>query len=1125
MEPVGIVGLVASCVGLTARAVASAKELDDFIQCYRAANKSVAKLAHQLRLFAVSVEQLEKLMDGQPTMSDRLKDTVRSSLQDCDDIIGDLEEHVQKVVSNGDGSKGLAFASKIRLLWSQGSVGKEEQTLHRQLQTVMLLVNLVRENDAGKQNSALNQPASKKTIAKSARDARSIREGKDTRSISTSISSSSRWSSSTNTEVEFGIDEEILKSGPYVTNYRALLAKSMMDGKKAPSAQIQPKNNAPSSEVKREESAPAIPAVTTVPLVAVHTSSSEVKGEECAPMAPTVTTLPRRVAHPLPSAEWAPAIPALTTSPPRAAPTPQPKGHQPALVSSSGPDSERVPTAAEMQTAKAARIRAKKRRAQTTKRMSSSVEVFVDKEPETRDPEEHPPTPIIPCPVSKPAPTETTKAPAASTTSVDPAPIAQAKVAQREPRPDLDNALLKKLMDSAFPPVKPNSPRNNEKTKVVFPDAMVKPTIQSYQSDDQDLSDLCDACEEGNFKWAKYLVEEKSIVLNWASNPTTMKTPLHLAVETGRKDMVDLLLEHSVNPNIPDKKGHTPFLYAIEQVINHGMPLDIAQSLVGHGASLGCFITPKPLVGDTCVRRRPQPLVAAVSGGHLALARFLLSLDYTGDGRNDQGENVISIAVASGRADLTELLLQNPCSAGEPDRMGRQPLLVATMEGRRDLVQLLIDRDDSERCCDHDGFSPLNFAVKRILEMNDDLGLAQLVAEDETLLAPNGCPLILLAIAARHVELVKLLMEHGADCDKEWDGLSPLGLAVEKRDLDMVSLLVQEGRAAVDKLEMDKTSPLLNAVRKGDAEMVARLLETDHEPSFESETMCPQTPLCAACCEGDAGLVKRLLDWDVRVGGWSAEPLCGKLYGPDNGKIWSAFADLAVRQYGPLHVAARLSPELTRLLLDAGADVSDDAKVNYQGSLSELICEGDEEEDAEEGDEMVRDVTPLHLAVGSSAGILIADGKANVFAKDGRGRTPLFWAASFLVPGRESENLQAVEANLAEGSPVNLRDIHGFTPLWYVAKGMFMCGNPAKGKGSGVIWKCYMVLDTLRCYISIARALLAARAKTNVQRKDDTSHDPETIKDVLEKTLDCYMPHVPELQHEFEQLKKDLSMK
>ncbi|RSL57429.1 hypothetical protein CEP53_006459 [Fusarium sp. AF-6] len=244
MEPAGIVGLVASCVGLAARAVASAKELDDFITSYRAANKSVAKLANQLRLFAVSVEQLEKLLDGQPTVSDQLKDTIRSSMRDCDDIIRDLEEHVRKVITSNDGSKGLAFTSKIRLLWSQSSVGKEEQTLHRQLQTVMLLISLVRENDATKQNSVLGQPGPRKTIAKSARDARSIREGRDTNSISTSISSSSRWSSSTNTEVEFDIDEEILKSGPYIANYRALLAKSMTDGQKSPSEQIQPKSNA-----------------------------------------------------------------------------------------------------------------------------------------------------------------------------------------------------------------------------------------------------------------------------------------------------------------------------------------------------------------------------------------------------------------------------------------------------------------------------------------------------------------------------------------------------------------------------------------------------------------------------------------------------------------------------------------------------------------------------------------------------------------------------------------------------------------------------------------------------------------------------------------------------------------
>ncbi|RSL57447.1 hypothetical protein CEP53_006460 [Fusarium sp. AF-6] len=280
--------------------------------------------------------------------------------------------------------------------------------------------------------------------------------------------------------------------------------------------------------------------------------------------------------------------------------------------------------------------------------------------------------------------------------------------------------------------------------------------------------------------------------------------------------------------------------------------------------------------------------------------------------------------------------------------------------------------------------------MTRILESNEDLGLARLVAGSGTFHAPNGCPLILMAVAASHYELAKLLITHNADCDQEWDGLSPLGLAVEKRDLEMALALVHLGKASIDKLNKNKTSPLLDAVRRDDLEMVWSLFETEHELIFNAHSNCPQTPLSAACCNDNVEVARCLINRDVWVGGLSEGPLCSKPRGSDKGKMGFEFGDMAMESYTPLHVAARVSSGMTRLLLDAEAAVSSTAVVRCQ-----------------ESDMTVQGVTPLHLAIGPSAEILITDGRANVFAKDSHGRTPLFWAAGFLVSDRGSENLQA----------------------------------------------------------------------------------------------------------------------
>lgn len=147
MDPVGIVGIVASSVTLAARAVTTAKELEEFIRSYRAADKSVARLANQLRVFAGTVDELDNLLDGDAIVSQHLRDCIGSSLQDCDDVLQELENDIKHVVSRKKDARGrpLAFTSKMRLLWSQGSVNKEADRLQMQLQTLLLLTSCVRQ--------------------------------------------------------------------------------------------------------------------------------------------------------------------------------------------------------------------------------------------------------------------------------------------------------------------------------------------------------------------------------------------------------------------------------------------------------------------------------------------------------------------------------------------------------------------------------------------------------------------------------------------------------------------------------------------------------------------------------------------------------------------------------------------------------------------------------------------------------------------------------------------------------------------------------------------------------------------------------------------------------------------
>lgn len=117
-----------------------------------------------------------------------------------------------------------------------------------------------------------------------------------------------------------------------------------------------------------------------------------------------------------------------------------------------------------------------------------------------------------------------------------------------------------------------------------------------------------------------------------------------------------------------------------------------------------------------------------------------------------------------------------------------------------------------------------------------------------------------------------------------------------------------------------------------------------------------------------------------------------------------------------------------------------------------------------------KNITPLHLAKGACAEFLIKKG-ANVFAVDDQGRTPLFWAVALY---KYEPDLAAVAANLAKGSPPNLEDRFGYTPLL--------------GLAASVLRLQWVSMKSLHIFLAVANALLDAGAvPPSIDRKGSPS--------------------------------------
>ena len=138
MDPISIVSLAGACVTLAVRVAAAASAME----AVATADRAVASLATTLRVFGASLDQLQQWLAATgAVVSTDLCAAVRSSVADCEVICADLEAHVRRV---RPGERRMGISGRLRHLWGGNGLAEQEARLSRQLQSVMLLVNLVK---------------------------------------------------------------------------------------------------------------------------------------------------------------------------------------------------------------------------------------------------------------------------------------------------------------------------------------------------------------------------------------------------------------------------------------------------------------------------------------------------------------------------------------------------------------------------------------------------------------------------------------------------------------------------------------------------------------------------------------------------------------------------------------------------------------------------------------------------------------------------------------------------------------------------------------------------------------------------------------------------------------------
>ncbi|TGO66537.1 hypothetical protein BOTNAR_0059g00190 [Botryotinia narcissicola] len=126
--------------------------------------------------------------------------------------------------------------------------------------------------------------------------------------------------------------------------------------------------------------------------------------------------------------------------------------------------------------------------------------------------------------------------------------------------------------------------------------------------------------------------------------------------------------------------------------------------------------------------------------------------------------------------------------------------------------------------------------------------------------AHNTSPLQL-AVICGHTNIVKLLLEKGAEPDYQSSHMIPLMTASSEGQLSIVELLLEYG-AKIDCRDSSNETPLMVAIHKGYLDMVKLLLERGAKVDYKSGY---RTPLAIASSEGHLNIVELLLEYGAEI--------------------------------------------------------------------------------------------------------------------------------------------------------------------------------------------------------------------------------------------------------------------
>jgi cytohesin len=329
--------------------------------------------------------------------------------------------------------------------------------------------------------------------------------------------------------------------------------------------------------------------------------------------------------------------------------------------------------------------------------------------------------------------------------------------------------------------------------------------------------ELTDALGSGDLDTIQSILEENPRLIKSHYEPDG-DTLLHQAVQSGDRELAELLVAGGADVGAKNKRGSTPLDMIVgtpalhtenhreiaEFLISNGVDIRNRKGflhrvlvigwhdLAKHAIDQGIDVNAKDRDGNT-----PLHLANNVKD-NIEFTELLIAKGADVNAKSKSGMTPLHQAVRTrnGRKDVVELLIANGAEVDVKDKSGLTPLYWAVAHKRTDsdVIEYLIDRGgDVNTRTQVEGYTPLRNAVinqrKDIVELLIGNG-ADINAKDRTF----GETALHKAALFKHKDIVELLVANGADVNaKNKNGRPPLYWAVKKGHKDIAELLRKHG--------------------------------------------------------------------------------------------------------------------------------------------------------------------------------------------------------------------------------------------------------------------------------------------------------------------------------------------